>query len=416
MFITQLKIAYRSVIRNRRKTLITLFAVFFGTASIIIAGGFFEYIFYVTHTSAVYGRYGHIQIHAHGFLEKGVLSPFSYMIEDFNDFNYKFNKLPHVKFIMPRVQFSGLISNGDTTGSFVGFGVDPAKEMEMSSFSTGSGPAIRITTGRHLKEGDKNVIIIGKGLSDAIGIKTGERVTLLTNTESGSINGVTVEVVGIFEGFQKEFDDSAIQITIETAQSLLGIGNKFQTAVFLLEDSLYVDSTAVLLKETFIRSGEQYEIRTWESLAIFHNAVVALFGRIFLVSNIVIALIVILGIANSISMSIFERTREIGTVMAIGTKQNQVVMQFLLEGIIIGILGGVLGIAVGFMMAKIISIFGIPMPPPPGATRPWLSQITPPFLVYIRAFVTASVAGAVASLYPAIRASRLKIVDALRQT
>lgn len=416
MFITQLKIAYRSVLRNRRKTLVTFFAVCFGTASIIIAGGFFNYMFYALHAAAVYGQYGHIQVYAHGFMEKGVVSPFSYIIEDFNEFNLRYSKLPHVRFIMPRTQFSGLISNGDTTGSFIGLGVDTAKEGEMSSFSIGSGPAIRITSGRYLREGDKNVIIIGKGLSAAIGAKAGERVTLLTNTESGSINGVTVEVAGIFESFQKEFDDRAIQMPIETTQNLLRIGNKFQTAVFLVEDSFYVDSTVNLLNETFLNNGEQYEIRTWESLAIFHNASVALFSRIFLVINIVIAIIVVLGIANSISMSIFERTREIGTIMAIGTKPNQVVMQYLLEGIIIGVFGGIAGIVVGVIVAKIASIFGIPMPPPPGATRPWVAKVTPPLLIYIRAFATVSLAGAIASLYPAIRASRLRIVDALRQT
>ncbi|MBI3753724.1 MAG: FtsX-like permease family protein, partial [Deltaproteobacteria bacterium] len=208
----------------------------------------------------------------------------------------------------------------------------------------------------------------------------------------------------------------AVQIPIETAQKLLWIDNKFQTAVFLLEDTPYVDSTVNLLKDAFAGNGEQYEIRTWKDLALFHNSTVALFSRIFFVINIVIALIVVFGIANSISMSIFERTREIGTVMAIGTKPNQVVMQYLLEGIIIGFFGGIAGIAAGVIAAKIISIFGIPMPPPPGGTRPWVAKITPPFLIYIRAFATAFLAGGIASLYPAIRASRLRIVDALRQT
>ncbi|MBI3600505.1 MAG: ABC transporter permease, partial [Nitrospinae bacterium] len=291
MLVTQLKIAYRSVLRNRRKTAVTFFAVCFGTASIIVAGGFFDYMFYALHAAAVYGQHGHIQAYAHGFMEKGVVSPFSYMIEDFNEFNSRYSKVPHVRFIMPRIQFSGIISNGDTTGSFVGLGIDTNKEREMSSFSIGSGPAIRITSGNYLKKGDKNVIIIGKGLADAIGVKAGERVTLLTNTESGSINGVTVEIAGIFESFQKEFDDRAIQIPIETTQNLLRIGNKFQTAVFVMEDSSHVDSTVNILKDAFAGNGEQYEIRTWKDLALFHNSTVALFSRIFFVINIVIALV-----------------------------------------------------------------------------------------------------------------------------
>ena len=416
MLATQLKIAYRSVLRNRRKTLITFFAVCFGTASIIIAGGFFEFMLYALHAGAVYGQNGHFQVYADGFLEKGVVSPFDYMIEDFDAFNQKYNGMPDVKFIMPRIQFSGLISNGDVTGSFIGLGIDPVKEWEMASFNLGSGPAIRIVEGRRLEATDENRVTVGKGLAEAIGAKPGQRLTLLSNTESGSINGVTVEVTGIFESFQKDFDDRALQIPIRTAQSLLKVGKKIQAAVFLLDDTKHVDRTVDRLSALFVGQAIRYEVRKWTSLATFYNASVQLFNRMFLVINIVIALVVVLGIANSITMSIFERTREIGTIMAMGTKPKQVVTQFLLEGILIGVLGGIVGMGVGAFIARVISGIGIPMPPAPGGTRPWVAQVTPPASVYLRAFVTAALSGVCASLYPALRASRLRIVEALRQT
>lgn len=373
-------------------------------------------MFYSLHTGAVYGQIGHIQVYAPGFVEKGVVSPFEYMIQDFEEFNRRYGSLPHVRFIMPRIQFSGLIGNGETTGSFIGLGVDSAKEWEMASFRTASGPTIRIIDGRQLEKDDKNAIIVGKGLAAAIGARPGQRVTLLANTESGSINGVTVTVLGIFESFQKDFDDRALQIPIQTAQTLLGVGGKVQTAVFLLDETENVDYTTALLNDRFTKNSEQYEVKKWTSLASFYNATVALFRRMFLVINIVIALVVILSIANSISMSIFERTREIGTTMAIGTKPGQVVVQYLLEGVLIGLIGGMVGMVLGLTLSKLISIVGIPMPAPPGGTRDWVAKVTPSLLIYVRAFITATLAGALASLYPAIRASRLRIVEALRQT
>ena len=129
----------------------------------------------------------------------------------------------------------------------------------------------------------------------------------------------------------------------------------------------------------------------------------------------VIALIVLISISNTQVMNVQERTTEIGTVMAIGHNRRYVMRLFLLEGLLLGIAGGLLGLAVGAVLARVVSAIGIPMPPPPGMDVGFSGEIllTPGLAAGTLALAVASTA--LASLYPAWRASRMVIVDALRQ-
>jgi putative ABC transport system permease protein len=141
---------------------------------------------------------------------------------------------------------------------------------------------------------------------------------------------------------------------------------------------------------------------------------VQLFNRFFLILKIVIAIIVILSIFNTMNMAVLERVNEIGTIMALGTKKRGVLKLFLCEGIALGIIGGIIGVILGIIVTKFISSVGIVMPPAPGITFTWLSRpmIVPSAIVF--AFVLSFITAVVSSLYPAYKASRLEIADALR--
>jgi len=122
----------------------------------------------------------------------------------------------------------------------------------------------------------------------------------------------------------------------------------------------------------------------------------------------------VFGITNTMTMAIFERTREIGTVMALGTRRRGVIAMFVLEGIVLGVLGAVAGAVLGVLLAKAISAVGIQLPPPPGSTRGFLVQIFVVPDVLLQAFRLSLITAALASLYPAWRAARLNVVEALR--
>jgi len=122
----------------------------------------------------------------------------------------------------------------------------------------------------------------------------------------------------------------------------------------------------------------------------------------------------VFGITNTMTMAIFERTREIGTIMALGTRRRGVISMFVLEGVALGVLGGLVGVILGVLLARAISAVGIQLPPPPGSTRGFAVQIFIVPEVLVQAFRLSLVTAALASLYPAWRAARLNVVEALR--
>src|SRR2546427_218643 len=206
---------------------------------------------------------------------------------------------------------------------------------------------------------------------------------------------------------------SGLVSTGDTTTAVVEAG-EVQSVVLLLHAT---DNTAAVREslERLIRNrGLDLEIKTWEDLALRYHQVRELFGRIFAVLTLIVSIMVVFGITNTMTMAIFERTREIGTVMALGTRRRGVVSMFVLEGFVLGVLGAVAGVVLGVALAKAISTVGIQLPPPPGSTRGFMVQIFVVPAVLAQAFQLSIVAATLASLYPAWRAARLDVVEALR--
>jgi putative ABC transport system permease protein len=161
-------------------------------------------------------------------------------------------------------------------------------------------------------------------------------------------------------------------------------------------------------------SLEGLQVIPWYELADFYNKTVALFSRQVGVMKLIVAIIIVLSIANVMTMSVMERTGEIGTALALGVPRTRILAQVMIEGLALGAVGGATGVVVGAALAKIISAIGIPMPPPPGMARGFSGSIFVTSGIAFEALVLAVVTGLVASAYPAWRASRMVIVDALR--
>jgi putative ABC transport system permease protein len=185
-----------------------------------------------------------------------------------------------------------------------------------------------------------------------------------------------------------------------------------QLWVLLLEKTEDTQTVVDSLRSTY--AGRGLEFVPWTDLADFYNKTVVLFRKQVGVIEVIIGMIIILTIANSMMMNIAERTGEIGTAMAVGVTRAIIMRQFLLEGLLLGIIGGVVGLVVGGIAAYVISMIGIPMPPPPGMARGYIAEILLSAKLLLNAFLLAIVTALLASIYPAWRASRLQIVDALR--
>ncbi len=403
-----LKLAIRNVFRNRRRTLITLGAMAFGAAAIIVFGGFVNAIYWGVRESTIRSQVGHIQLYKKGFSEKGNLAPFDYLISDYPALRAELMKIEHVKTVTARLGLSGLVSTGDTTTSFVGAGVNPEGESDLSSFSV-------IVEGKDLVSRDPRGIILGVGLARAFGVKPGDDLTLLTTTKGGSINALAVKVRGVWESGEKAYDDRFLKVALPEVQRVLDLENgEVQSIVLLLDQTENTAAVRERIEQLIRDRGLELEIKTWDDLALRYHQVRELFGRIFAVLTLIVSIMVVFGITNTMTMAIFERTREIGTVMALGTRRRGVIAMFVLEGAALGILGGIAGVLLGIVLAQAISGIGIQLPPPPGSTRGFLVRIFIVPAVLEQAFRLSIVTATLASLYPAWRAARLNVVEALR--
>jgi len=402
-----IRLAFRNIFRNKRRTAITFLAIISGMAGIIVFGGFIEFAFFGLRESTIRTQLGHIQIYKKGYIEKGVADPSKYLIDQPEAVERIISRLPHVVMVTGRLTFSGLISTGDKTLTAKGIGINVEEEEEMSTFET-------IIDGSSLEPDVVDGGVVGIELMKALGAKVGDYLTILTTTKDGMINAVDFKVVGVAQTGSKEYDSVFVKLPIKLVQKLLNT-DEIEKIIVLLDDTENVDKVTSMLDDVISKNGFNLEYRRWSDLAVFYHKVVALYNGIFTVIKVIIGVIVLFSIANTMTMSVFERVREIGTLRAIGTTRGGIMKLFIAEGMLIGIIGGLLGIAVGILIAYIINTSGgIYIPPPPGMSRGYISLILIVPEVILYAFILIVVVSTLSSIYPAYRASRLKIVEALQ--
>jgi putative ABC transport system permease protein len=395
--------AFRNVIRQHRRSAPPVLAVAAGIAALVLATGFIEWNLWFGRESTIHSQLGHVRVFKEGYREKGTAEPFEYLLAE-DSLMRTLEAQPHVVAVAPRLSFSGLVSQGDATISFIGEGVAPDKEASLAR-------SLTIVEGGPLSVREPQGIVLGQGLAANLGVKPGDAVVLVVNTESGGINGVEARVLGFFRTITKAYDDTALRVPITLARELLRVSGAHSHAL-VLDKTESTDSVVRALRHQFAR--EPLEFVPWYDLADFYNKTAALFSRQVTVLHVIVAIIILLGISNSMMMNVLERTNEIGTAMALGTRRSRILGLFLSEGMLLGVFGGLLGLAGGYFAAKGISAIGIPMPPPPGMSFGYSAGIMVSWLAALQAFVLAVLTTLAASVYPAWRASRLTIVDALR--
>jgi len=399
-----LQIALRNIVRQPRRTVAALSAVGFGVTAYLLAGGFIEYIFWGMREDTIHSHLAHVQVIRPGYLDSGIAEPYSYLLPEEAPERKTIEGMPDVKLVAPRLSLSGLVSHGDATVSFVADGVVPEAEDLLSR-------TLLISEGEGLSSRDPTGLILGQGLAANLGAKVGTTVVLLANASSGGINAVECHVRGLFSTITKAYDDSALRLPLRTAQTLAKTTGAHRWLILLNNTG---DTESVLEKLRTQMPAQQFQVVPWYELADFYNKTVRLFSRQVQVMKVIIALIILLSISNTLIMMVIERTGEIGTLMAMGSTRAKIMRLFVSEGVLLGLIGGLAGLLVGVLLAQAISAVGIPMPPPPGMARGFTGKIFVSWGLAADAVVLALIATLLASFYPAWKASRMVIVDALR--
>ncbi len=402
--ILTLRTAAFNVIRQANRSKAALTAVALGVTAMMLAAGFIDWNLRFGRENTIHSQLGHIQVMKPRFLELGRSDPLAFVLPNREQDVRKILEGPGVVAVAPRLLIAGLASSGETTLSFIGEGVDPGAEAQLSS-------ALRFPEGRNLQAGESNSIIVGRGLADNLGLRLGGTLVLVANTKGGRINAVEAKTVGIFESITKAYDDIALRIPISLARQLMRVDGE-HLRIVLLDDTARTPETLAWMK---VNLGEsQFDLVPWTQLADFYNKTASLFAKQVGVIYMIIAVIIVLAISNTMTMSVIQRIGEIGTMMAIGARRRDILLLFIAEGVVLGIVGTIIGVFVGSLLAMLISQIGIPMPPGPGMTWGYNAGILLTPGTVVSACLTAMATTALASLYPAWKASRMEIVESLR--
>jgi putative ABC transport system permease protein len=466
-----LKIAFRNIFRNARRSATTLATIAIGAMALLVFGAYITYIEYGVQTGAVQ-RTGHLQVFRNGYFAFGTGAPAAWGISHYQAVINRISADPVLSrlnaVVTPMQSLSGIAGNfaKDTSKTFLGTGFVPSERDRMkqwNEYGTGSQGLKR----SGLRDDEPSRGIAGVGLVRMLGLCTelhlddcpmapmapadpadesnegappatanlGElaqrdhpqsspgsaapdpTIDLLAATAGGAPNIVRLEIARVELQPFKELDDNYVGLNLHLAQNLIyGRGEHKATGIVLqLHRTEDMQSARARLLSLFKDQHLDLEVRDFTELTPQYNQIIALFRSIFSFMAMIMGTIALFTVSNAMSMSVVERTAEIGTIRAMGVRRQGIRQQFLVEGSLLGVIGATIGVLLGYAIA-----YGVNHSPlswtPPGAAAPVPLRLymEGAYLLVALTWIGLVGASALAALVPANRAARMPVVDALR--
>ncbi len=404
--ITFISLAARNVRRNRSRSALTLGAIFFGVALTVLLAAFGNGLGTLMVNDVVFARMGAIQIHGKGYADQKDNQPLKIDLAQGGDLESRMRAVPGVVSVAPRLVFGGMVNNGSEGTMFIARGLDPDKEYPTLPW------AAKDIAGKPIASAAPTAGVIGGELAAAMGIKLGGSVILQATTQAGRQNAMDLDISGTLENVNVFESKRFIHVPLGYAQKLLAMPGRVTEYAVRINDLAEVGAVAARLRTAL---GDNYEVETWSQLLPNLADVISFQRTIIGIVSVVFLIIVVFGVVNTMVMSVLERTREIGTMMALGMRRFSVGALFLVEAAFLATFGAGLGAAVARTVVAIVTARGGFAIAAPGSrvARYHLVPVIPPVIIVLA--VAASIVGALgAALYPAWKATRLRPVDALR--
>lgn len=396
-----LKFAWLNALRNRRRSAVTATIAALGTAAILLAGGF-ALSTYQALAQASARSTGHLIVGRAEQFSRDEDTPLQHGLDDAAALKARLLADDAVRQVLPRVEFTGLISNGDKSTVMVAAGIDPDAEFAVK------GPFLTVTAGKVLVTGQRQQVMLGEGLARSLKASPGSSLTLLASTTEGALNAVDVIVAGVFSTGIPDIDKRLVYTDIQTAQQLLVTQRVSSLGVFLSG----MDATPAA-QARLQAALPQFTVQTWLDQAPFYRSVKALYNRIFGALGLIIGVIVVFVVTNAMAMAIIERTREIGTLRALGTLPGQLVRSFALEGLLLGGSGALAGVLLSLAVSLALLVFPVQMPPPPGRSSGYPLLVATDPLLYAGTLLAMLALATLASALVARKTVNKPVVDAL---
>lgn len=411
---TWILLGFRNILKNKRRSFSTIAAIAFGFTAINAIGGFTSYVFRGLEDSYVYAYgNGHLSIFRAGFLTEGALTPTDFLLEqdDLEVIQALYAEDPRVLVMTPRLTVSGLVSNGEVSAIMTAEGHVPSATAEIRSRGYGAIGSMTMFEGSPLYDEQTHAVGIAKGLAAKLAVEQGSSVIVLAPTVDGFMNALDGEVVQLIDAPVELLDDLMMSVPLGFARLLYDTKAADRLTVLLADPT----TTAAMqheMTERIADAGLKVDIRTWEELRPSYLRIRSMFTMIFSFVFVVVLIIVGMSVINTVSTAVLERTREIGTLRALGLKRHGTVAIFATESALLALLGSCVGVLITVAVWAFVDLSGLTWIPPNIPKRVPLEIHLVPFLL-IATFAALVALSVVAAAFPARRASRMGITDAL---
>lgn len=422
-FIKLLKLAYRNLFRNKRRSFFAILIAASGCTALSIAIGYYSFSIYSLQELTIRNGFGgssgsgHVQVFDKRVGEKSEERAMEFGLDSVINLIDVIKKDSDVDYVLPRIEFGGLISNGDKSVPFKGFGVEAEKEMRLWGGLSEINPRLKLGEQLLPLKTSKQGIILGKTLANLLHAKVGDMMMMYSTTVDGAINGTDVELLGIMTTGVSETDKYYLLTNIDVAQKLIN-SHKVSLLSVMFKNRKHFDDKLQTLQSNLEKntSAKNFKLIPWCEQAAFYISIRDIFNIIFTFMGSIILVIVLLSCWNIMNMTTMERIKEIGTLRAIGLSIKNISAIFMLEAFLIGVIGVIIGMIVQLIASRIINALRIIMPPVPGMSRPYTLQVYAATWFHPLIAIGIIVAITVSSFSSLIIIKRFSIVGSLEHT
>lgn len=403
----QYKLAFRNLNRNRRRSILSGLAVALGLALLLLIAAVVRGEMEGSIAKTIQLVSGHVQIRSSNYIESKSSLKWADLVADPQKIIADLQGSSQINDLMqtatPRLYASAIISSGNDSIGVQLLGIDPP--------STANDPFVNgLTSGSFITPEDSNGVVIGQLLADKLKIKAGESITLLVNTSNGNVNQQDFIVRGLYTTHTPSYDESTILMPLEKAQAITATQNHVSSIFILLKDRDQAEAFAAAVK------GAGYQVKTWKDMNQLLLDTEELSNSFMIIIYLIVLAITATVIVNTLIMSVFERTREIGILAALGMKGRNILSLFLAEASILTVGGIGFGLVLGWLVCLYFEKIGFAIGDL-GVRNGMLFGERIYALInggdVVNLTIVAFVVTMAASLYPAILAARLEPVDAL---
>jgi ABC-type lipoprotein release transport system permease subunit len=397
------KMAFRNLGRHRRRSALSALALSVSLALLLFMAAFFKGEMRSSMEDTLRLDSGHVQVRSANYDPDKLSVAWEYLIESPMQVADKIAAIGQVKFATPRLLASGIVSvRDDSTGVQI-MGVDPASEAN-APYRDG------LVAGAFITADDRDGIIIGAPLAESLQLKVGDSLNLLVNTAEGNVDEQPFTVRGIFSTGSSTYDKGIVLLPLAKTQTFSGAGDHASFIFIMLHDREQAEAVAAAI------TGANFKVLTWVEMNELLVLINDFAGAYITFLNLLILGVTVTVIINTMLMAVFERTREIGILSALGMKGRQIILLFLAEASLLALGGIALGLLAGGALAAYFGSAGIYFGDI-GVNGMVMGDRIYPYLMLddvINLTVTAFVVTILASVYPARLASRMEPVEALR--